>query len=189
MIQLVSAINGHEFRLTDAQAEQLYQKFGYVPGNSATDNGADENEVLHHWLHNLVDSHRLYGTATVSVRNLGGLRQAIWLFGTVYFGIDLPALAENQTVVELVRVRPHRSKRGSWLLGRTCGVLVGPVHPQHCRCDYLGSELVMTDRFLQIYVAEAHVPLIGDWIGGNGKCLDGSDLPLLQRDLTSMGPF
>ncbi len=40
MVQLVSAINGYEFKPTDTRAKLLYEKFGYVPGDPSAHNCA-----------------------------------------------------------------------------------------------------------------------------------------------------
>ena len=116
IIQLISAINEHEFRPNDAEAQALYEKFGYVPGNTSSDNGAVETHVLGYWMRHPVGGHKLYGTATIPAHDLALIRQAIWIFGTAYFGLSIPALAEGQAPWDSSGYDPDdpNAAPGSW---------------------------------------------------------------------------
>jgi len=79
---------------TDAQYIPFYSaSTGYVPGDASTDQGGDEQEVLNFWKNNglLADaSHKIAGFMAVNSRNIVEIKQAIALFGNVYFGVEMP---------------------------------------------------------------------------------------------------
>ena len=86
--------------LTAADTIQFYENFGYNPnapldanGNNPTDQGADEQTVLNFWKqHGLLKdgSHKTSTWIAVDGNNIEECRTALWLFGNLYFGVELP---------------------------------------------------------------------------------------------------
>jgi hypothetical protein len=77
----------------EAEAITFYSATsGYVPGDPATDNGADEITVLNYWKATglLSGAHRIAGYTSVDATNEQQVRAALWLFENVYFGVELP---------------------------------------------------------------------------------------------------
>jgi hypothetical protein len=79
---------------TDQQVVEFYSATsGYVPGNPATDNGANEQDVLAYWAKNglLQDgSHKILGWLSINPANSQHVREALYLFENLYFGMELP---------------------------------------------------------------------------------------------------
>lgn len=79
---------------TEAQVVAFYSKTtGYDPADPNTDQGGDEVSVLNDWRDKgfFADgSGRIAGWANVDASNVTLVKQAIWLFENVYFGVELP---------------------------------------------------------------------------------------------------
>jgi len=65
---------------------------GYIPGNPDTDQGADEQACLNYWQANGLTpgQHKITGWLSVDGSNLDEVRTAMWLFESLYFGMELP---------------------------------------------------------------------------------------------------
>ena len=80
------------FLPTSAQLNADYSAIGgYVPGNPNTDNGCDEQTALNYWTsHGFANGTKLVGWLAVDASNQTEVKQAMFLFENLYFGIDLP---------------------------------------------------------------------------------------------------
>jgi hypothetical protein len=83
---------GALFTATDAQIIADYSAVsGYIPGDTSTDQGADEPTVLNYWTqHGFANGTKLLGWLAVDATNQEELQQALYLFENLYFGIELP---------------------------------------------------------------------------------------------------
>lgn len=65
---------------------------GYNPADPSTDQGGDERTVLNYWRDEGLTpgAHRIAGWVAIDGTNAEEVRQAIWLFENVYFGVELP---------------------------------------------------------------------------------------------------
>jgi hypothetical protein len=66
---------------------------GYDPADSSTDQGGDEPTVLEAWRLKGIDgkgSHAIAGWLDVAPTDVEGMRQLLFLFGNLYFGVELP---------------------------------------------------------------------------------------------------
>jgi hypothetical protein len=79
---------------TDTDVVAFYSKTtGYVPGNESTDQGGDEIVVLNKWRDEgfFADtSGKILGWGNVNGANALEVKQALYLFENVYFGVELP---------------------------------------------------------------------------------------------------
>jgi hypothetical protein len=80
--------------VTRQQAIDFYSKStGYVPSDPSTDQGGDEITVLNCWRDKgyFADgSGKIAGYVGVDAANVEQCKAAIWLFGNLYFGVELP---------------------------------------------------------------------------------------------------
>jgi hypothetical protein len=79
--------------LTDAQIDTIYESCGYVPGNPSTDNGCEVLQTIDWWMANGIPSGttpKPVGVLAVDPTNQNEVMLAIWLFGNLVIGIDLP---------------------------------------------------------------------------------------------------
>jgi hypothetical protein len=80
------------FVATDAQIKADYHAIGgYVDGDSSTDNGCDEDTALSYWsTTGFADGSKLAAYVAVDPTCEEEVQQACWLFGNLFFGIELP---------------------------------------------------------------------------------------------------
>src|SRR5580700_6494353 len=77
--------------LTNAQINTIYESCGYVPGNPNTDNGCEVLQTIDWWMENpLPGGTKPVGVLSVDPTNQNEVMLAIWLFGNLIIGIDLP---------------------------------------------------------------------------------------------------
>jgi hypothetical protein len=99
LADIYSAGGGTPAALTAAQAIAFYSlSTGYVPGNPSTDQGGDEVTVLSDWRDKGLDGnglHAIKGFVSVDGSNGPLLLASCWLFGGLYFGLELTADMAN----------------------------------------------------------------------------------------------
>ena len=179
-IQVWSANTGGMTTVPDSTVESYYEKWdGYVPGDSSTDHGGVELDVLNNWRQQGFAEHSLIAFADPKVSNLDEIRQSIALFGGVYIGLALPITAQNQDVWDVVKNGGGDAKKGSW--GGHC-VYVPKYDGKSFTCVTWGQPKTMTLAFWRKYCDEAHTLLGKDWFGAKG-CPSGFDQAQLQSDL------
>ncbi len=97
MIQNWTAHSGVEVVPADADILAGYEAVGgYIPGNPATDNGAAITDFLNYWQTKGFAGRKILGWCGIDVRNLVALKQALFLFGALDIGIQVPASAMSQ---------------------------------------------------------------------------------------------
>jgi hypothetical protein len=86
--------------IADDTVVDLYSKScGYNPADPNSDQGGIETEVLRYWYHNPVGGqHRLNAFAGISPRNRNSVKDAIWLFGCAYIGLNMPKCFQKMDV-------------------------------------------------------------------------------------------
>lgn len=84
--------SGTPFIATDAQILADYGAIGgYNPADPSTDQGCDEVTALNYWRDTgCADGSKLAGYALIDQSNLQELQIALWLFGNLYYGFELP---------------------------------------------------------------------------------------------------
>ena len=77
---------------TTAQLNDDYGAIGgYVPGDPSTDNGCDEQTALNFWTqHGFANGTKLLGWLEVDATNPDEVKQAMYLFENLFFGVALP---------------------------------------------------------------------------------------------------
>jgi hypothetical protein len=82
---------GNPSIFTDAEIMSQYSLIGgYVPGDPSTDNGCDEVTALNHALQHGFTGHHFAGYLAVDGTDKEEVRQAVWLFENLMFGMNLP---------------------------------------------------------------------------------------------------
>jgi len=84
---------GAPIPFTEADVVKFYSATtGYVPGDEATDQGGDEQDVLNYWKATglLPGSHQISGWVAIDGSNEDEVKAALWLFENLYFGVELP---------------------------------------------------------------------------------------------------
>lgn len=159
MIQLVT-MQTEAVRQTPADNVILamYEKCGgYTPGIPATDQGAYEDDVLRNWALSGFADHDLLSWVDIDHKNLTAVKQAIAQFGAVYMGADLPMIAAEQDVWDVV----SGSDRGEW---GGHAMLAGKYDANYVYLITWGGVKLATWNWWLKYVDECHVLLIDSWL-------------------------
>ena len=182
-VQVWTANVGDMVTVPDDTVQSYYQQWdGYVPGESNTDNGGVELDVLNDWQKNGFAGHALSAFADPKASNLVEIRQSIHLFGGVYIGLGLPLTAQTQDEWDVVHLGGAKAKPGSW--GGHC-VFV-PKYDEHSfTCITWGGLKTMTVAFWKKYCDEAHTLFGLNWMTDKGSP-GGFDQAQLQTDLKSI---
>ena len=198
MIEQWTAYADTEVRLTDADILKGYEQVGgYVPGDPNTDNGCDMLSALKHWRKQGFGGHKIAGFVSVNPLNQKEVEQAVYLFGNVYTGLQLPLSAQSPTHTGAEgkpcwSVSPVGTfgdgSPGSW--GGHCVPILGYSNDP---AGYPGTMVVtwgalydMTWKFIRDYVDEMWAVLSPDWIAKCGDAPNGFDAAQLQLDLLAI---
>lgn len=156
---------------------------GYNPQNGTNDNGAAITDVLNYWRTTGIAGHKILGWAQVDQTNITSMKQAIWLFGGIDIGVNLPNSAMSQF-----------DSNTSWeVLPNDGGIDGGHSIPNFgygrtgTNCITWAKRQPMSwDWFLK-YCDEAYAVITQDWINqATGKTPSGFDLVTLQADLNAL---
>jgi hypothetical protein len=197
----VEAAAGHIVDLWDSYTQpsvpelatqQIIQAYsgatGYVSGDPSTDNGTDMLSFLNYWRKTGVGGHKIAAFVSLSPGNLTELKQAIWLFGSAFIGVQLPISAQGVNAWTVPGSTRGNGAPGSW--GGHC-VPVGAYNessPASSRNTVItwGQTMTMSDYFYQIYSDEAFAVLSPDWASSTNVPPNLFDLAALQADLAAL---
>jgi hypothetical protein len=145
----------NEVILTMEQIIALYSAIGgYVPGDPSTDNGCDEVTALNYWIQKgcPIGANQIDGYIAVNPADPVEYRTALYLFESLFFGLELPDAWVNpfpsQSGFVWDEAGAPDPDNGHCVVGvgyNTQGVIVGTW----------GMTGLMTDKALQYYLAEA----------------------------------
>ena len=168
--------------IPDPDILKLYEVVGhYNPDNPKTDRGAIEINVLNYWLANPFVGNKLSAFCALEPQNLQDIKDAVYIFGNCYIGLQMPLSAQGQTVWTL----PPGGATGKGAPGSWGGHAV-PIVAYDARgltCITWGELIRMTWQFWNAYCDEAYGLLSPDWIAA-GKAPSGFDS---QQLITDMG--
>jgi hypothetical protein len=190
ILQAWTAYASTEVKVTDSDVEKLYEIVGgYVPGDPSTDQGANMQDILSYWQKSGIpgSGHKISAFAELdNFYDVWNLKQALYLFGTVYLGINCPASAQDQFSEGL----PWSYVPGSEIEGghAICLQKTEPVGSETGIFNVVtwGALQPATINFLRHYVEEAWVALTPDWIAANGDNPFGFSYADLQADFDAL---
>lgn len=171
--------------LSDSTIIELYVKScGYVPGDPYTDNGGVAADVLKYWYQNPIEGHSLSGFAAIRPGNRATTRDAIYLFGVAYIGVQLPLTAQNgEWDVPPDIVLKGDNAPGSW--GGHAIPLVA-YDQDGLTCITWGKLKKMSWNWLDAYMDEGFGLLSKDWIDSSGHAPPGFDFDTLAADMQAI---
>lgn len=172
----------------DANIISLYSSAcGYVPGNSATDQGGIEQDVLTYALLSGIPAgaggtsrHRLTAFVEVDPSNQADVKLTISEGGLCYIGFNVADYAMN-TVGQLWDVQPGTPN----IIGGHAVVLVAydSVGPA---CITWGKLQKMTWAFFEAFTDEAYFLADSDWIEVTGKTPGGLSMADLETQMQAL---
>lgn len=188
-IQIWTTNTSAELTLPDATILNGYQQFcGYNPADPTTDQGGFALDVLKDFKSQGLGGQTIIGFMAANPANTRELKQAIYLFGGVYIGLNLPISAQSQAVWDVVPDDgTGNTVPGSWgghavfvpAYGGTNKVLTDAT------CITWGGLQKMTRAFWVKYVDECYAPLSPSWIAATGAP-NGFNLAQLEADLSQI---
>jgi hypothetical protein len=198
MIGEWSADANKAYMPTDPQILAAYEDVGgYKPGDPSTDNGCVMLDVLNYWRKTGIAGHKIQAYVSIEPKSSAEISDAIYLFGNVYLGIQLPLSAQGAADwrVPANGDQPGTpGEAGSW--GGHCVPIVGYSQsqgfmqpqpgPGGLTVVTWGGKLNMSWMFLETYADEAYAVLSPDWIESNGRAYNGFDLAQLETDLKAI---
>lgn len=177
--------NKNEALLSSAQIIQGYRDVGgYVPGDPTTDNGCDMLTALNYWRKTGFGGHKILAFAEVNPQNMNEVEQAIWLFGNLYTGVQLPISVQGKDFWALPSSLSGDGAPGSW--GGHCIPIMSYDNSAMC-CVTWGQTLDLSRAFFSAYADECYVALSTDWLNAHTDLSPGNlNLGQLQADLHSV---
>lgn len=174
-----------EVILSDATIIDLYAKWcGYVPGDTYTDNGGVASDVLRSWYQHPVEGHSISGFAAIRPGNRATIRDAIYLFGAAYLGVELPLSAQTG---EWDRAADGpltgNDAPGSWG-GHAIPAIA--YDQDSLTCITWGKLKKMSWNWLDAYMDEGFGCLSKDWINSSGRSPPGFDFDVLTADMQAI---
>jgi len=171
---------------------------GFNPGPPVVnDNGAVITDILQYWQNNGIPHKRqingkihhvnrkILAWAQVNQNNLTEVQQALYLFGSVDIGVNLPESAEtqfeNNQPWTIVQGSPNAGGHSVPIVGYTEGGAV---------CITWGETQSLDWDWFNQYCDEAYVVITEDWINKNsGQTIEGFDLVTLEQDISDLSGF
>lgn len=155
---------------------------GYDKDTGQNDNGAAITDVLAYWQKNGISGHKIDGWVQIDHTNLESVRQAIYLFGGLDIGVNLPNSAMDQT-------NDHKT----WEVVADDGGIDGG----HCIVNFgygAGGTTVVTWGDLQpiawdwfkAYCDEAYAVVSLDWLDKSGIAPNHLNVAALRADLLAL---
>lgn len=154
------------------------------PPGGAGDTGRVEIDVLNDWKNIGFGEakHKIAGYTEVNIHDVTEVKQAVWLFGGLYIGIQLPITAQSQREWKLVPRGGTNAEPGSW---GGHAVNVTAYTADTLTVITWGQRLEMTWGFWQEYVDEAYAVLSSEWATATASPT-GFNFSQLEADLASI---
>lgn len=177
-----------EVHPTDHDALAAYTAVaGFNPADPRTDSGTDMLQFMNYWRSTGIgrENNRVLAYAQVQPGSWPMVKSAIYLFGGLYIGLQLPLTAQNQSHWFVSDVTPNGpGEAGSW--GGHC-VPVVAYGTDHLTVVTWGQQMNMSWNFFSRYCDEAYavIPQQTDWERpGDDKTPVGFDWVSLATDLS-----
>ena len=175
---------------SDAEVLAAYSAIGgYNPADPSTDQGCNMLDALNYWRSTGLtlggQKSQILAFAEVNLADPDELKAALWLFGGLFTGFQMPQSAENATSWTVPSCGPHgKGKPGSW--GGHCAPLIAENGTGAFKAITWGGLMPTAHNFVSDYCEEAYAVLSAAWIETNGHAPCGFDLAALQADLAAL---
>lgn len=179
-----SAENGSPVTITDADVLAGYEACGgYVQGNPATDRGTDPLVALNWWRQTGIAGNKIGAFVSVNPRDEALVAAALYLFGGLFVGLELPKSAQTQTVWDVVGDGQSGDAAPSSWGGHMIYIPAREAPGRYANITW-GERLSITQRFIATYSPNETFAVIPDaWLNGSGQAPNGLNIAALTRDL------
>lgn len=176
------AASGRSATIRDADIVSAYSAVtGYDPDDPSTDRGSVPLDVLRYWRKVGIANRKI--TAFASVKPTGAeVRRAIWTFGGLYVGVNLPRSAQGQKRWDVVPGGGPDTAPGSW---GGHAISIHGYKDGAFRVATWGERIWVSEAFFDAYAIEAWAVLSPSWLKGD-RTPNGFDLDALKADLAAV---
>jgi hypothetical protein len=184
MVQNWTMHAGAEIIPPNSVVLDAYEKVGgYVEGDPSTDNGASITDFLAWWQTNGFAGTSLSGWAKIDQTNLTAVKQAIFMFGALDIGFQVPQSALDQfNAGQPFDVVPD----DGGIVGGHSVCMLG-YGADGFACITWGKIQYMTNAFFAKYCDEGYALLTQSWLDTAGVSpIAGLNLAQLQADLAAV---
>jgi nucleoside phosphorylase len=167
--------------------EQTVIKFyeHFVGAPPPPDAGCNMLQVLKYWRKAGLDQHKILAFASLEPKNHTEAMDALYLFGSLYIGVELPDFAVQGDMLAVPWVVPPQGPVGDAAPNPNNGHCI-PAVAYDARNLYIvtwGAIKAMSWQFYDAYADEAFAVLAEDFIAANGDNVAGFNLTQLKDDL------
>jgi hypothetical protein len=163
-------------KVTDQDVLTAYQAVsGYRPGHPNTDNGAVMQDVLSYTRKTGLAGHTIAAYAQLDHQNMTEVKTALYHFGHVYVGVNLPQSAMDQ--FNAGQPWDVVADDGGILGGHA--INLGYAADGMYKIVYWGRVVDVTPAWWAKYVAEAWTSISLEWLSAAGVSPEGLDLASL----------
>jgi len=155
---------------------------GYDPVTGANDNGAAITDVLNLWQTSGIASTKILGWVQIDQTNIEQVKQAIYIFGALDIGVNLPNSAMDQ----------FEANQTWTVLANDGGIDGGHSIPlfgygtEGASCITWAKIQPMDWQWFQQYCDEAYAAIVPAWLNTAGKSPSDLDLEALKADLEAI---
>lgn len=188
--QVWTANAGIETTVTDQDALTAYSAItGYDPsqtdasGNNPTDQGANMTDVLNYWRQTGIAGEQIASYVSVDWTNPAEVSTALYLFGVLYIGVNLPQSAMDAFGAG----QPWTNTTDTNIVGGHCVILVGyDLGAQTAKLVTWGREITASLAWVKQYCEEAYAIASEFWEEAAGQSPSGINWQQLQVDLQAV---
>lgn len=183
MIQDWTANAGKQATPTLQSVMSMYEHFvGKPPPQDA---GCNMMDVLKYWRSSGLGGHKIDAFAAVELKNIAYAQDAIYLFGSLYIGVELPDFAVTGDMLNTPWIVPPQGPVGTAAPNPKNGHCI-PAVAYDARNLYVvtwGEVKAMSWPFYNAYADEVYAVLSPDFVKPGGLAASGFDVGALKRDL------
>lgn len=176
---------GTTVKVTNTDVLKAYSAVsGYDPATGANDDGAVMQDVLDYWRKTGIGGHTILGFAQVDHTNPAEMALALYLFGHLYLGIQVPQSAEDQFAAG--QPWDYTDPRSPILGGHAINVGGFDARTGRWKPVSWGKPIDMTQRFVAAYADEAWIVITREWWQAQGGDPEGVDLTVVGGQYTAL---
>lgn len=178
---------------TDADVLAFYEAVsGYIPGRPDTDQGANMQDCLAYWRKVGLAGDTILAFFQVDPSNIAEVKTALWLFGGIYVGVNLPSSALDQ--FDNNQAWDYQPQLDNTIEGGHCVHLGALDSAGLMTVTSWGRTQKVTPAWWSRFVVEAWSAVTMDWVKANEspEGLDTAALNAAYLDITHQpgpGPF
>jgi hypothetical protein len=184
LIMAWTASNGKLVKPSDEAIIHTYAAMsGYNIETDENDTGLNSLDVLKYWRKYYIHGHKIFAYADIDWKNHEEVKQAIYLFGGCFAGLNLPSNCEEQHRWEL----PESGATGEFAIGSWGGhaIMISGYNEKGLKAITWGVEKWMSWEYWDTYCDEAYAVLSDSFIKDN-KNPAGIDVSALRDAITSL---